>query len=162
MNSDKLSINNTDSNWYAIAVIPGHEYLMKKKLLNLAQTYNITIDTFIPAKSPKNNKALLPGIILLSAQESWIDKLIETPGVKGFYNNTKSEISEDELNFFKNSVNKKIVNSTITINQLIVINKGTFSGLLFKVESIDNENMSGFINLFGRETLVSLPKEDLI
>ena len=162
MNSDKLSLKDNQGNWYAIAVKPGHEYLMEKKLKKNAQTFEIIIDTFIPVNSPKSKiKPLLPGVILLSAEEKELDKLLETPGVKGYYNNIKSKISEEDLNYFKNNINKK-TSTDILIGQILVINKGTFSSFLFKVESIDNGNLSGFINLFGRDTLVTIPKEDLI
>ena len=162
MNSDKLSFKDTKGSWYAIAVKPGHEYLMEKKLLKIAQTFEMIIDTFVPVNSPKSKiKPLLPGVILLSVQESELDRLIETPGVKGYYNNLKSKISEEDLNYFKNNIEKKTT-TDIAIGQMLVINKGTFSSLIFKVESIDNGNLSGFINLFGRDTLVTIPKEDLI
>lgn len=162
MNSDKLSVKDTEGNWYAIAVKPGDEYLMEKKLLKIAQTFEINLDTFIPVNSPKSKtKPLLPGVILLSVQESGLDRLIETPGVKGYYNNLKSKISEEDLNYFKNNIEKKTT-PEIAIGQMLVINKGTFSSLIFKVESIENGNLSGFINLFGRDTLVTIPKEDFI
>jgi transcription antitermination factor NusG len=162
MNSDKLSVKETEGNWYAIAVKPGDEYLMEKKLLKIAQTFEINLDTFIPVNSPKSKiKPLLPGVILLSVQEGELDRLIETPGVKGYYNNLKSKISVEDLNYFKNNIEKKTT-TDIAIGQMLVINKGTFSSLIFKVESIENGNLSGFINLFGRDTLVTIPKDDLI
>ena len=162
MTPDEVNDNYISKNWYAVSVMPGSEYLMRDRLLMLANNFEIKVESFIPVNTDKKrNKPMLPGVILLSVDENEIEMLMETPGVKGYYNNIKSKISDQDLSIFKDNMNKKVPNNIEKGNSLL-IKKGNFATLLIKIESIENENLTGYINLFGRDTLVTIPREDLI
>jgi len=162
MTPDEVNDNYISKNWYAVSVMPGSEYLMRDKLLMLANKMEIKVESFIPVNTDKKrSKPMLPGVILLSVDDYEIEMLMETPGVKGYYNNIKSKISDQDLYIFKNNMNKK-VNTNIEKGDSLLIKKGNFATLLIKIESIENENLTGYINLFGRDTLVTIPREDLI
>ena len=167
-----------EKQWYVVNTYSGHENKVKEKLEMRANSMDIKDYIFriiVPEEkvlvTDKNGvekekiKKLFPGYILVEmvmSDEAWY-AVRNTPGVTGFIGSSGKGAKPTPLQ--PQEIDRILVNMGISrvdaekdleIGDKIKIVDGPVSGMLGKVESIDEEQkiVNAIVDLFGQETTV--------
>lgn len=126
---------------------------LSKRLVKLEAEFSLQYDK---ADGLRYNK----GFVLLNIRSTEKDRIFEViklSGIKGF-----REINESDLESkFYEAIDKAVEHTKIEPLKSYTVKKGAFAGLELLVEEVGSEAVKGKIELFGRQTPVSIEIDSL-
>ena len=166
-----------EKQWYVVNTYSGHENKVKEKLEMRANSmdmkdyiYRVIVpeETVVEEKNgveKQKVKKLFPGYILVEmvmSDEAWFI-VRNTPGVTGFIGSSAkgakpTPLRPYEVDNILNSMGMARIDikNDLEIGDQIKIVDGPFSGMIGKVESIDEKTkqVNAIVDLFGQETTI--------
>ncbi len=165
--------------WYVANTYSGHENKVAEKILMRAESTGMQDYIFrviVPESTEveikdgvKKEKVVktFPGYVMVEmimTDESW-GIIRNTPGVTGFIGSSgkgakPTALAEDEIDKILSSMgmSRIALDTELKIGDTVSIINGPFSGMVGKIETIDNktEMLNILIDLFGQETTVEV------
>jgi transcription antitermination factor NusG len=91
----------------------------------------------------------------------WGSILRDVPGIVGFVGGTAVALADDEVERLRQDVQPMSVSRELAVGDSVEVAVGPFAGLPLTITGLD-DRVSGLVNIFGRETPVSVDRDQLL
>jgi transcription antitermination factor NusG len=152
--------------WYALSTRPGRERQAARALdVVLSRRTAAAVRTDVPLDRDSNGRSRVrwSGLVLVDAPADmeWGSILRDVPGIVGFVGGTAVALADDEVERLRQDVQPMSVSRELAVGDSVEVAVGPFAGLPLTVTGLD-DRVSGLVNIFGRETPVSVDRDQLL
>lgn len=152
--------------WYALTTRAGRERQTGRALQTvLHRITGVDVVVDVPLERDHNGRSRVrwSGLLLvrLPQDRDWSSLLRSVPGVSGFVGGLPVVLTDDEVARLRAVDATPAAAADLAVGDRAVVNAGPFSGLDLLVTAVGNDRVSGLVNLFGRETSVSVDRDQL-
>jgi transcriptional antiterminator NusG len=152
--------------WYALSTRPGRER-QAARALDVVLSRRITADvrTDVPLDQDRNGRSRVrwSGLVLVDAPADmeWGNILRDVPGIVGFVGGTAVALDDEEVERLRHVATPVALSRELAVGDSVEVAVGPFAGLPLTITGLD-DRVSGLVNIFGRETPVSVERDQLV
>jgi transcription antitermination factor NusG len=152
--------------WYAVSTRVGHERQVARTVETVvARRYASLLSTDVPLDVDRRgrNKVRWAGMVLVELPEGdeWAERVRAVPGVLGFVGGVAVPLPLDEVDRLRGDAVVEMSTSELASGDQVVVTSGPFSGLPMTITGVGPDRVEGLVNIFGRETTVSVERSFL-
>jgi transcription antitermination factor NusG len=91
----------------------------------------------------------------------WGNILRDVPGIVGFVGGTAVALDDEEVERLRHVATPVALSRELAVGDSVEVAVGPFAGLPLTITGLD-DRVSGLVNIFGRETPVSVERDQLV